>query len=82
MQVNDDGELLPALSIMTSPMWPFVSFAQAGKCPSDTSMGTVRTGPGKGSLIRLIRSMSIHILSPDNRDVFWMQERSTRQITD
>ena len=28
------------------------------------------------------RSLSLNIPSPNNRDVIWMQERSTRQVTD
>ncbi len=60
LPVNDDGELLPELSIMNSPMWPYISAAKAWKCPSDKSNGRVRSGPQAGQLRSRVRSMSMN----------------------
>ncbi len=60
LPVNDDGELLPELSIMKSPMWPYISSAKAWKCPSDKSTGRVRSGPQQGQTLRRVRSMSMN----------------------
>ena len=60
LPVNDDGELLPELSIMNSPMWDYISAPKAWKCPSDKSTGVVRSGAQKGQLLRRVRSMSMN----------------------
>ncbi len=60
LPVNDDGELLPELSIMNSPMWPYISAAKAWKCPSDKSTGRVRSGNQRGQVLRRVRSMSMN----------------------
>ncbi len=78
---NNPSNWDPTADLRRSPLWKYCG-ESAGlfRCPADRSTLKPSSGPYRGQTVPRVRSMSMCIPSPNNRDVIWLQEHATRKL--